>query len=734
VNKIRLVLALFLIVSFSGNLLVPFNEVMYTEPIIFEDAGKLIELLENIAERATLTSHSQIIIDSNADFITQGWSGNGTVENPYLIENLEIAHDSYSVLIVDTDVFFTIRNCNLTTSSSTESCVKFSNINNGILENCTITSSCFGIEVNSSDSCVIRDNVIGPVVTFGIYLHESQNINASRNAISNVANSDLDLYDSCLYLDGSDYCMISENVMSNAPHITYMRAGSYCNFQSNILTNAITYDSITTVSMEELTIFNNTISDTRGGINSNYDYYCTFDSNHITADDSRGIIIRYGNGMKVTKNNVSCDLFGYDFQGMTDYIVTDNIAHDCKFGLAVSETISDTLLFNNSAYDCEFGFFAQSTIGGSFERCTAYNNDVGFAIQSSTEFIFEGNAAYENDIGFSIRHDDFHVLSGNLVYNNLLGIEVWNSCWNSSLFENYIIANSVSDDGAGNIWDNDVDTGNYWGAYAGEDNITIPGTADSIDRYPNGYPLPDIEPSDDIEFEFGAVGLDVSWFINSIGYPSYYEIVRNSQTILHSAWDGSEISFCLDELEVDNYEIQLFIFDWFGNSANSSILVNVSDRTSPFVSSPLDIEFEEGTTGNHIVWILFDYDPYYYDIYLNQTLLVHVPWVEQSETVDLLLDDFNEGTYNVTLRSFDSSNNTEVDTVWVTVLEQVIITTPTTPTNSTTVSNTLTTNNDTSSTTLPGDFLGILSLTVTIGSLGVIIVVCILIARSKNTT
>jgi len=42
---------------------------------------------------AAYTSHAPITISSNADFSTQGWPGSGTVDDPYVIEGLNITSD-----------------------------------------------------------------------------------------------------------------------------------------------------------------------------------------------------------------------------------------------------------------------------------------------------------------------------------------------------------------------------------------------------------------------------------------------------------------------------------------------------------------------------------------------------------------------------------------------------------------------------------------------------------------
>ena len=59
-----------------------------------------------------ITSDS-IEITSNSDFLNQGWPGTGTLEDPYVIENLQIISDRICISISGTTDHFIIKNCSL---------------------------------------------------------------------------------------------------------------------------------------------------------------------------------------------------------------------------------------------------------------------------------------------------------------------------------------------------------------------------------------------------------------------------------------------------------------------------------------------------------------------------------------------------------------------------------------------------------------------------------------------
>ena len=60
---------------------------------------------------ADYEEHDPILITSDDDFETQGWPGNGTLENPYAIEDLMISAEYECIKLGWTQAHFVIRNC-----------------------------------------------------------------------------------------------------------------------------------------------------------------------------------------------------------------------------------------------------------------------------------------------------------------------------------------------------------------------------------------------------------------------------------------------------------------------------------------------------------------------------------------------------------------------------------------------------------------------------------------------
>lgn len=101
--------------------------------------------------------------------------------------------------------------------------------------------------------------------------------------------------------------------------------------------------------------------------------------------------------------------------------------------------------------------------------------------------------------------------------------------------------------------------------------------------------------------------------------------------------------------------------------AQTHSLMMVSDWGPPIVSSPDDINFTIGTTGEEISWKPHDYLLDSYEILRNGTLTQSGPLVEDNPHVIISLDGLEVGVWNFTIVVTDFLMNSVSDTVFVTV-------------------------------------------------------------------
>ncbi|MFX0115497.1 MAG: ABC transporter substrate-binding protein [Candidatus Hodarchaeota archaeon] len=94
----------------------------------------------------------------------------------------------------------------------------------------------------------------------------------------------------------------------------------------------------------------------------------------------------------------------------------------------------------------------------------------------------------------------------------------------------------------------------------------------------------------------------------------------------------------------------------------------LGDTTAPSISSPSDITYEVGETGNQIVWEVSDAYPEKYNITRNETLVDSDFW--DNGTISYGVDDLAVGIYLFRLTIWDYFGNSTYNEVIVTVIEK----------------------------------------------------------------
>jgi parallel beta-helix repeat protein len=158
----------------------------------------------------TYTPHDAIEIVGDSEFALQGWPGSGTVEDPYLIEGLQISStiNSFGLQIRSTTVHFKISNC-FFDSVISGSAMYLRHVNGGVVEDCVFENFGMGIIVSSSDffnitrmqsngpsltvdgsyDGIIADCTISSASGNGITITDSARIEVTENEVTNCDSS-----------------------------------------------------------------------------------------------------------------------------------------------------------------------------------------------------------------------------------------------------------------------------------------------------------------------------------------------------------------------------------------------------------------------------------------------------------------------------------------------------------------------------------------------------------------
>ena len=209
------------------------------------------EKIEHQLDEDNYTTRDPINIKGNEEFHENAeennWPGEGTEQDPYVIEDYEIdgSEPTYAIIIGHTDVHFVIRNNYLYNAWFPEpywytGAVTLVNITNGMVNNNTIRFSSFGVNLMSlSYNQVLNNTFIGN--DQGIRVSNSHSNRLSGNYITIKDGSPV-IHHSGIHLKSSENNRITENNISN-----YSRTGARAIFadggSKNIIYHNILIDN-----------------------------------------------------------------------------------------------------------------------------------------------------------------------------------------------------------------------------------------------------------------------------------------------------------------------------------------------------------------------------------------------------------------------------------------------------------------------------------------------------------
>jgi parallel beta-helix repeat protein len=444
--------------------------------------------------------HGPIAITSNADFSIQGWPGNGTSGNPYVIEGLNIIAYSRCISISNTTVYFEVKNCIVSsTSSSLHEGIYLDDVIHGTIRNCVIerhyrgiylydSSYCTltnnnatinywaGYFLDRSDNCTLTNNTANHSSQFGFSLFSSYNI----TLMNNTANSN----DCGFYLNKSKNCTLMENTLVHngilidgeaVSHWLHYFSGNMVNnkplgyFKSltSTIIDGSQYDQVILANCSEITVGNGVFTDTSMGLQLGFCVNCTLTNNTANNNSQSGLALSSSRNCTLMNNIAASNSFGFFLLSSDNCTLTNNAAsNNSWYGFSLW-SISYSTLTHNIATSNSYGYVLSSS-----HNCILMNNTGTSNVQSGFELISSRNCTLINNTAASNLFCGIYLGTGsehNILYLNRLG--------NNG-------ASNAQDDGGPNSWDDGVSLGNYWMDYDGVGTYAIPGDAGSVDNYP----------------------------------------------------------------------------------------------------------------------------------------------------------------------------------------------------------------------------------------------------------
>lgn len=248
------------------------------------------------------TGNAPIRIDSNSDFMNIASSGNGTIENPWIIEGLDINGTGYGycIYVGNTTDSFVIQDSYLHGAYILNSDdiyysntgIAFYNVENGTVKNNTIESNYgYGMAIYYSSSNMVQGNNVTDN-TYGIRLMEGSDYNEVsynyiwNNSYANVAVEDSDNneigYNTAdnsqygIYLLSASWNVVTQNLAYYNDYAVYYEASNNNTVVNNSVCLSDEYGMFLDTSSANNTIYhnnfgNNTIQTCDGGTDNSWD-------------------------------------------------------------------------------------------------------------------------------------------------------------------------------------------------------------------------------------------------------------------------------------------------------------------------------------------------------------------------------------------------------------------------------------------------------------------------------
>ncbi len=360
------------------------------------------------------TPHDRIVIEGDADFAAQaaneGWPGNGTEGDPYVIEGYEINSSfGYGIQITLTTVHFIIKDTMIRGQRFLFGAgILLYNVANGIVENCTIQNHGHGIYLYYSMGIDLRNNTMidNGIIIEGEYIEQwnTHNID-STNTINNKPVYYLKNQTGGMVPSGAGQVILANctNIKVQNQELTNGSIGILLGFSSK---NEIENNSISSNNIYDVYLYN---SDGNNITNNNISCY-----------GYSGIYFEFSNENNIIGNNLSRNFYGargiYFDNSHKNKIEYNNIS-DLRYGIYLRDS-NENIILNNKVFQNYNGIhFENSTRNLIIDNKISNIDESGIYIESSMENHIIGNNISNSLEGINIWYSEENYIENNIIFS-----------------------------------------------------------------------------------------------------------------------------------------------------------------------------------------------------------------------------------------------------------------------------------------------------------------------------
>lgn len=626
-----------------------------------------------------------------AEAVNESWcKGNGTLSNPYIIENLTINANGAKkscIEIINSNVHFIVRNCyfyNTSTSGAYYAGINLQDTLYGKIFNNIIQDVASGVYFWRSDNLTISNNYVYNTVYCFYGVGEPFNI--SRNTVQDgemrireytptISSTssiirDNTLNDSKISIKYSEYVIIENNII-NTVYASTIDAITLGQCKHAAIKNNTFIGGGISLSGTYDEIANHTIDKTNSVNNKTLYYYSKKENLSFKNFSEPGQIILVDcTNSEVTDINISkcgsSSIIGYYSKNISfsNNVLNENYRHaiDLKYcenvfihsnqldhnlyGIALDNcnivNITDNNINDNIREDWDGrGVYLLESNNVSITRNEIHRNlDIGIHLEGSANCSLSHNNISQNRDGIilsryqpSDTYSNFNSITYNNVYNNTqYGIFIYNGK-NNEIFLNNFTQNLINanDNGLNNIWDNGT-IGNYWDDYNGydlnEDGIgDIPYNISGSSNSQDRFP---IYLKDIIAPTWDQLPSDQ---FNEFGTSFYYDVNASDPSGIDTYWVNDTVNFQIDDSGVITNNTFLLIGEYW-------LEINVNDTSDNNITAIIKITIQDTTNPT---WIEIPIDQFnelgtclYYDVNASDLSSIHMYWL--NDTVNFQID------------------------------------------------------------------------------------------------
>jgi len=251
------------------------------------------------------TPHAPIIIISDADFETQSWPGNGTLDDPYIISGLEINSTEICIDIQNTRAYFKVMNCIISSpSASSNEGIHFENVTNGVVRDCVVDSHIEGFYLREITTCNFINNsaLINGQIGFLVYFGDHCRF---------INNTAIDGTETGFMLGESGNCTLTNNTATGFRRGFHIDITKNCSLTDNTAKDNVQWGFLIDTHSHNTTVTDNIAINNTNGVALDNSDNCTL-SNNVAEDNSwAGFILSFSHNNTFFDNFAEGSSYGF---------------------------------------------------------------------------------------------------------------------------------------------------------------------------------------------------------------------------------------------------------------------------------------------------------------------------------------------------------------------------------------------------------------------------------------